>query len=143
MKHDDMRSIAHNVADSLAGGCSFLAGYYDTEIFREAASSPDGCITVDFLKGTVAKGFVSPVLAGAIAAFPEALLTLCAGHGGSSCDFQRLEATYWAGHVRRVTICIEDKLGKRSTDEYAGVPLARVKTVDARGRARKFPTQRG
>ncbi|MBS0234402.1 MAG: hypothetical protein JSR99_13065 [Proteobacteria bacterium] len=108
-----------------------------------SAITTQGCITVNFLTGAVSKGLVSPVLAGAIAAFPDAVSKLCSNHGGSLSDFQRLEATYWAGHLRRVTVCIEDKLGNRSSDEYAGVPAARVKSVDALGRARKFPTQRG
>ena len=35
-----------------------------------------------------------------------------------------------------VVISIEEKNGRRSTDEYVGTPLARIKTLDSQGRIR-------
>ncbi len=37
MKHDDFRSIAHNIADSFASGIGLPIGHYVTHIIREAA----------------------------------------------------------------------------------------------------------
>ena len=36
MKHDELRSIGHNIADSLASGCGLMIGVYDMDIFGEA-----------------------------------------------------------------------------------------------------------
>jgi hypothetical protein len=42
MKFDELRSIAHNVADSLASGLSLLVNRWDMEIFEEARRKPGG-----------------------------------------------------------------------------------------------------
>jgi hypothetical protein len=47
MKFDELRSIAHNIADSLASGNGFLIGVYDMHLFGEASQSPEGFMTVD------------------------------------------------------------------------------------------------
>ncbi len=52
MKFDELRSIGHNIADSLASGTGLLIGIYGTDIFGEASRSPERFITVDFLTGT-------------------------------------------------------------------------------------------
>jgi hypothetical protein len=49
MKHAELRSIVHNVADSLASGIGLMIGVYNSDTFGEAARSPSGLITVDFL----------------------------------------------------------------------------------------------
>ena len=36
MKFDELRSIGHNIADSLASGIGLLIGYYQMDIFGEA-----------------------------------------------------------------------------------------------------------
>ena len=53
MKHDELRSVAHNAAASLASGCSLLIGVYDLDVLTAARQSPEGELTVDFLRGTV------------------------------------------------------------------------------------------
>jgi hypothetical protein len=143
MKHDDMRSIAHNVADSLASGCGLLIGVFEMDIFGEAARNPDGCVTVDFLAGEVVGGEVSASLADSVRRYRDVLPKLCEGYGGSQNDFRLMQATYRAGYQKHVTVRIEDQDGRWSSDEYAGVPLARIKGLDDLGRVRGVPTKRG
>jgi hypothetical protein len=56
MKFDELRSIGHNIADSLASGIGLLIGFYDMNIFHEAHRSREGFITVDFLTGKTSGG---------------------------------------------------------------------------------------
>jgi hypothetical protein len=44
MRFNELRSIAHNIADSLASGCSELTGIYELDVFAEAAKNPGGPI---------------------------------------------------------------------------------------------------
>jgi hypothetical protein len=52
MKFDELRSVGHNVASSLASGCGILIGVYDMDVFGEVSRSGEGFIEVDFLTGT-------------------------------------------------------------------------------------------
>ena len=54
MKHDELRSVAHNAAASLASGVSFLLGYYELNVFEAAKQSPTGYVIVDLLQGRIA-----------------------------------------------------------------------------------------
>lgn len=55
MKFDELTSIGHNIADSLASGIGLLVGVYEMDVFGEARRSPEPCIVVDFVSGTVSK----------------------------------------------------------------------------------------
>jgi hypothetical protein len=145
MKHDDMRSIAHNLAHALTSDVSFLMqGIWCVDVFQEAAESADQRITVDFLSGVVTEGSASPFLRTAISRARDALPSFCAKLDGTREEFRLLKATFWAGESnRRVTVNVGDSTGQVSSDEYAGYPLARIRTLDDRGRVRKFPTKRG
>lgn len=137
MKHDKLKSIAHNIADSLASGIGLLIGVYEMDIFGEAAKNKQGYITVDFLKGTTSGGRPSRALAKAIKLYSKALPDLCARHGFSVSCFHSLAARYYTdGLDRHVLITIEDKNGRQSNDEYIGSPLKRVRTLDSLGRIR-------
>ena len=137
MKFADLRSIGHNIADSLAGGCSFLVGAYDLDIFGEAVRSPEGFITVDFLTGTSSGGATSPSLARSIARYPDALAKLCDRHGASPSAFRVLTARYSTDRSgRRFVVTIEDEKMRRANDEYHGSPGARAKVLDDLGRVR-------
>ena len=96
MKFDELRSIGHNIADSLASGIGLLIGYYQMDIFGEASRSPEGVITVDFLTGTCPVGAPSQSLAKAIALYKNALVDLCTRHGTSIAVFRELSARYSA-----------------------------------------------
>jgi hypothetical protein len=137
VKHDILRSIAHNVADSFASGIGLPLGYYATDVFGEATRSPEGFITVDFLEGTVVTGRASTPLKKAVGLYRVVLADVSARHGASLSDFRTLIAHYSADkHGRRVVVTIEDSEARRSIDEYAGHPLRHIKTVDNAGRVR-------
>lgn len=138
MKFDELRSIAHNISNSLASGVGLPIGIYGTDIFGEARRCKEGFITVDFLTGASIGGNVSPLLAEAIKQYQNALISLCLKHRTSVAEFRKLTTEY-LNHmsVPRFVVSIEDVRGRRSVDEYAGFPGARVRVLDRLGRARK------
>lgn len=137
MKYDELKSIAHNIADSLASGIGLLIGVYEMDIFGEAAKSKQGYITVDFLKGTTSGGRPSRALAKAIKLYSKALPDLCEKHGSSVSFFNSLTARYSISNLdKHVLIAIEDKNGRQSNDEYVGTPLKRIRALDSLGRIR-------
>jgi len=138
MKFDALRAIAHNIADSLASGVGLLIGFYETDVFGEAARSAERFITVDFLTGSSEGGKPSPSLAHAIAHYRAALADLCARHGTSPAAFRELTARYSTdSHGRRFVVTVVDRREHRSVDEYVVVPGRRVRTLDPLGRVRR------
>jgi hypothetical protein len=136
MKHDQLRSIAHNITDSLASGIGLAIGYCVTHVFDEAAASPSGYIEIDFLSGTTKGGLVSASLAIAIDRYRDWLPILCEKHGASIADFKQLTARYSVKQRGgRVFVTIEDQAGRRSVDEYDG-SVQRIRAVDSLGRVR-------
>ena len=137
MKHDELRSIAHNVADSFASGIGLPIGIYATDVFGEAKRCLESFITIDFLKGALVAGRASPSLAKAVGLYGHVLTDLCAKQGASVSQFRMLTASYSAdSHGRRVVVTVEDSEGGRSIDEYTGSPLRHIRTVDSSGRVR-------
>jgi hypothetical protein len=143
MKFDELRSIAHNIADSVACG-GFLIGRYDLDIFGEARRSAEGFMTIDFLTGTCRSGAPSPSLAQAIALYKDALADLCTRHGTSISAFRELSARFSSvaygarfPENARFIVTVEDQQGRRSTDEYMGLPGRRPKVLDHLGRIRR------
>src|SRR5581483_7171580 len=111
-------------------------GVYSTDVFGEAATSPGGFITVDFLKGTVESGRNSASLTKAVGLYRVVLEKVCSKHGCSVSYFRGLTARYSSNRGRRVLVAIEDNEGRRSVDEYVGTPLRHRKTIDGVGRVR-------
>jgi hypothetical protein len=124
MKFGELKSIGHNIADSLAGGIGLLIGHCETDIFGEASRSPEGHIIVDFLKGTTEGARPSESLAQAIALYRHALRNLCYRHGGDVSAFRALRVKFGVHAVygRHFAVTIEDQKGRQSTDSYVGVP---------------------
>jgi YD repeat-containing protein len=143
MKHDELRSIGHNMADSLA--CGFVLGQYaGSDVFGEAAKSPSGFITVDFLTGTTPGCKVSPGLAKTVQLCRDGVPLLCAKHRVSVAAFVELTATYQktrSGQYFVVTVV--DRSGRRTQTEYEGFPGRRVRQRDQLGRVRRAPIRRG
>jgi hypothetical protein len=135
MKFDTLRSIGHNIADSLASGIGLLIGVYEMDIFGEAGRSPEGYIAVDFLTGTSEGAKPSPSLARAISLYREAVVLLCGKHGTSPAAFRTLTARYSVGG--RFVVTVEDHSGRRRVDEYTGMPGRRVRVLDPLGRVRR------
>ncbi len=127
MKFGELKSIGHNIADSLASGIGLMIGVYDTNIFAEAAKSPEGHITVDFLTGTTSGGRPSPSLAKAITLYAGVLEELCQSHGGSSDAFSELTVRFSRdAKGKRFVVTVCDQNGRCSTDAYLGTPGKRV-----------------
>jgi hypothetical protein len=137
MKHDNLRSIAHNIVDSLASGCGLLIGVYEMDIFREVAMSKEKFMTVDFLSGTTEGATPSTSLADAIKLYSKTLPELCEKQGSLVSDFESLTARFsYDKHGNHVSVTIKDKRGRESTDEYRGIPLKHAKVLDGLGRIR-------
>jgi hypothetical protein len=138
MKFDELRSIGHNIADSLAGGIGLLIGFYRMDIFGEASRSPEGFMTIDFLAGKCAVGDPSQSLARALALYKNALVDLCRRHGTSISAFRELTVRYSTDpYGTRFQVSIADQRGRRSIDEYVGTPGKRIKVLDHLGRVRR------
>jgi hypothetical protein len=143
VKHDPLRSVAHNVAASLASGCSFLVGVYDVGLDEALAASPDGIITADFLAGTIDPPLWNSKLAYTVSLVPGALEELCQRHGVHISSFRALLARFRVSFDGlRCTLIVEDIRGHRTESEYHGPALARIRSLDAAGRIRKRPVVR-
>lgn len=142
MKHGELVSIAHNLADSLASGIGLMIGVYEMDVFGEGARSAGGTIGVDFLKGVVVEGEASASLRRAVALYGEALPGLCERHRGSIEDVRRLEARFWSDEIGpRFEVMVEDAAGRSSTTPYAGLPGKRLRVLDRSGRVRRKPRE--
>ena len=138
MKFDELRSIGHNIADSLASGIGLLIGCYEMDVFGEAGRSPEGYITVDFLTGTCLAGAPSESLVRAVALYKDALADLCVQHRTSVAAFRELTVRYSRDlYGRHFVVTIEDQQRRRSTDEYVGIPGRRPRLLDHLGRIRR------
>lgn len=140
MKHDELRSVAHNVAASLASGSSFLIGVYDLDVLDAVRQSPEGKITVDFLRGAASGVSPSSPLGKAVALFPAALPALYEKHGIPASAFREMTACYWATPQGiRFTAQVVDQLGHATETEYGGYDGQRTRKLDAVGRLRPKP----
>jgi hypothetical protein len=138
MKRGELLSIAHNLADSAAGGLGFMIGVYQMDIFGEAAASHEGFIEVDFLTGDTTGATTSLSLATALRKYSgEALPRLCADHGTSPDVFRELTVRFWPGpEGGQFKVTVTDLEGRRASAEYAGSPARRVLVRDKLGRPR-------
>ena len=131
MRHADLKAVAHNIADSLASGVGLLIGLYQTNIFGEAAAESPGYVEVDFLRGTLAGSPISASLEGGVALYcREALPALCEKHRVNLAEVKALQARFSVHPVYgpRFVVTVEDRLGKRSEEHYAGYSGRRLRT---------------
>lgn len=141
MKHGELRSIVHNVADSLASGIGLLVGVYGADVFGEAQASTNSALTVDFLNGTIVEGEASASLTDAVSRYGDALAKLISDAGGSTASLKEAKVRFWSDPLaKRFAVTIEDSTGRRSATEYAGIPAKRIKTMDYLGRLRPKPS---
>jgi hypothetical protein len=137
LKFDELRSIAHNIAESFAsGGILVLPTSFGTiHVFTEARRSPEGYIVIDFLSGRSAGARPSPSLAQAIEFYGDALADLCGRHGTSPSAFRELTARYSVDkRAKRFVVTTADHHGRLQVDEYIGMPGKRVRTLKRLGR---------
>lgn len=124
-----LKSVGHNIADSLASGIGLMIGVYQMDVFAEAESEPEGFVLIDFLVGTTDAHTVSAGCREAINLYRKALPELCSKHEIEIASFTRLEARFGTDPVygRYFTVTVEGLDGKRSTDRYIGVPGKRMR----------------
>ncbi len=124
MKFGELKSVAHNIADSLASGVGLMLGFDLSDIFAEVSGSADGFMVVDFLSGATTGAEPSEDLARTIRQYAKALPALCERHGFDASAFAALSARYSIDRVygRQFTVTTEDGHGRTSVDQYVGVP---------------------
>jgi len=143
MKHGNLRSVAHNIAASLASGIGLLIGMYDFDVFAEAKKETGRVITVDFLTGTISGGDTSPELARAVQQYREVLPDFCMKHGVPVSAYKELTARYFVADFQpRFTVTVRDQSDHGTTTEYAAYDGGRVEIVDGEGRRRSKPVLR-
>jgi len=135
MKFDELRSLAHNIADSVASGIGLMVGVYDMDVFGDASRSAEGFVEIDFLAGKVSVENPSAKLINAVELYKQALPGHCIKHGTTQDSFRELRARYY-GNGQRFTVTVEDHFGRRATDAYEGVPGKRIRQLDSLGRVR-------
>jgi hypothetical protein len=129
MKFGKLKSIGHNLADSMASGMGFLIGIYHMNVFFEAEASEEGHITVDFLNDTASGTKPSESLSRAILLFCDAVPLMCEKHGIEMEYIKTLVARFgtdavYGPHFR---VTVESATGKKSTDQFIGIPGQRLK----------------
>ena len=129
MKFGELKSIGHNIADSLASGIGLMIGVYEIDVFGEARTSSAGFIEVDFLNGETSGGAPSKKLQRAIELYRDQLDSLCKRHGTRREIFEVLKARYATDKVYGpfYTVEIADHSGRSATDKFIGVPGRRLR----------------
>ena len=129
MKLGTLRAMGHNFADSFASGIGLLIGYYEMDVFSEAAAANEGHIVVDFLNGTTSGSPASADLLRAIALYREVLPEFCSRHGFEAAEIKTFQVRFGtdAAYGRHFTVVVENGTGRRSTDRYFGVPGKRLR----------------
>ena|SRR2546430_14335374 len=130
MRFSALKSVGHNIADSLASGIGLMIGVYEMDVFGEAAAGAEGYIEVDFLRGTTSGSPASRKLLRAISLYSrDALPDLCQKHRVKVEDFKMLRVRFGVDRAygRHFAVTIANGSGKSSTDRYLGVPGRRLR----------------
>ncbi|RKE25647.1 hypothetical protein B0G76_7196 [Paraburkholderia sp. BL23I1N1] len=129
MKIGELRSLGHNIADSLASGIGLMIGVYDVDVFAEAAAGSEGFIIVNFLDGTAFGSPISIKLQRAIHLYRDALPGLCDKHRIAFSGIKMLNARYGTDQVygRHFAVTVETKEAKKAIDQYIGSPGRRLR----------------
>ena len=119
-----------------------MTGFYDLDIYGDAAKSEGGRLKMDLLAGKILHGQPSESLRLAAAKVPKELARLCERQGGKLDEIKKAEVTFSSMSGRLgFTVLIEDQEGKSSETDYHGCESARPMELDQRGRARRRPTR--
>ena len=122
MRFGELKSIAHNFADSISSGIGLPIGTYGYDIFGEAQASPDGYIEIDFIASRIYGGETSRVLTEALREYKKWLPTLTAKHGAEVSDFTELTVRFAVDVVRGpyFTVSMSDTQGRSDKSTYSG-----------------------
>ena len=138
MKHSDIRSVAHSIADSLASGVSLITGFSHLRVYDDAARSAGRVLTIDLLNGKVVKGNPSSDLASAMVRILTEFDRLSRAKGFDRRDCRAALAAFHADQITPgFTLIIEDISGRITETDYEGVPARRVSELDHLGRRRR------
>lgn len=130
MKLGVLKSVGHNIADSLASGIGLMIGIYTMDVFAEAAGEGEGFLVVDFLTGSTTAPTASSDFRKALGFYRDAVPELCAKHGVDPTEVIELTARFGTDAVYgpHFTVTVASRDGKRSTDRYIGVPGRRLRS---------------
>ena len=138
-RHGTLHMVAHNLADSLSGGLSFVLGMREVHLWADARRDPQG-IVIDLLTGAAdgpASDDTQRVARAAASAFPG----FCRRHGVRVSDYALCHVRFVAPG-KRIEVTVEDARGRRSVRHYAGWPGRVVRLLDFTGRVRRTPEPR-
>lgn len=124
MKFDSLRSVGHNIADSVASGIGLMIGVYEMDVFGEASSGASGYVEIDFLHATTTGCVVSHKLASAVVLYSAILPELCSKQGVDLKAVKTLTATFSVDSVYgpNFSVTVENLAGKKVQDHYIGCP---------------------
>lgn len=139
MKHNKLHGVAHNFADSLAGGLSFVVPHYviQTHVYAEAAANENGFLVADFLSGKIDGAYPQGEVEYAIPLFKNAFADFCDKHEVDIADYHAFLVRFISdSRGNRYVVTIEDRDGKRTSREYLGNAGKRSQKMDDLGRLR-------
>ena len=128
-RHGTLHMVAHNLADSIAGGLSFVLGVYEVAIWAEAQRAPRTGVVIDVLSGSVIEGPMDrphPVeIAKACgAAFPR----FCRQNDVRTEDYRLCHLRFLPAPPR-YEVTVKDQRGRQSMRRYRGSPGRRERSL--------------
>ena len=117
MKHSALHGVAHNFADSISSGHSFVVPYYvlHPATYAEADVSTEGFIVLDLLKGKVIGAVPDSDLEEIAPLFAIAFPAFCAKHGVDHSDFRVCLVRFCMNRPGiSYIVTVEDKKGRRT-----------------------------
>jgi hypothetical protein len=128
VKFGNLKSLGHNIADSVACGMGFPVGVYVMNVFAEAESEEPGYIEIDFLSASTSGAPASSSLKRAIELYSQALPELAFKQGVDVKDIKTLSVRFGTDPVYgpNFTVTVESMGGRTSTDRYVGMPGKRM-----------------
>jgi hypothetical protein len=123
MRFGELKSVAHNLADSISSGIGLPIGLYAYDIFDEAKASPEGYIEIDFVTGAMKGAMPSNVLSEALLQYKRWLVELASKHGVAVSDFTELTIRFGVDVVYgpHFTVSIADQKGRSDVTTYSGM----------------------
>lgn len=122
MRFGTLRSIAHNLGDSISTGLGLPIGLDGYDIFEEAKNSSEGFLEIDFIAGAICGAMPSTVLSDALLQYTRWLHELAAIHGATLDDFSRLTLRFADSkpYGRHFVATIANQRGRSDGTVYDG-----------------------
>jgi hypothetical protein len=129
MRFGELKSIAHNFADSISSGLCLPIGVgddpsgdYAYNLFEDVQASPEGYIEIDFITGALSGAKPSRRISDALVRYRHWLPELAIKHGGDASEFHQLTVRFGVDRVygEHFTVSITDGKGRSDTTIYSG-----------------------